>query len=144
MSDSRSVVSKSETPCTVACQAPLSMEFSRQEYWSGLPFPSPGDLNMFITALCSIMGGSLKQKAGAVNPTRTAMMFCRGSLRGYGVETDQAWESKIGRKGWGSLCKARHLPVGLPSSRRRPPGPAGTARSPGVPWRQPRAERARL
>ena len=32
------------TPWTVACQAPLSMEFSRQEYWSGLPFTSPGDL----------------------------------------------------------------------------------------------------
>ena len=31
-------------PWTVACQAPLSMEFSRQEYWSGLPFPTPGDL----------------------------------------------------------------------------------------------------
>jgi len=31
-------------PWTVACQAPLSMEFSRQEYWSGLPFPSSGDL----------------------------------------------------------------------------------------------------
>ena len=29
---------------TVACQAPPSMGFSRQEYWSGLPFPSPGDL----------------------------------------------------------------------------------------------------
>ena len=29
---------------TVACQAPLSMGFSRQDYWSGLPFPSPGDL----------------------------------------------------------------------------------------------------
>ena len=29
---------------TVACQAPLSMEFSRQEYWSGLPCPPPGDL----------------------------------------------------------------------------------------------------
>ena len=29
---------------TVACQAPLSMGSSRQEYWSGLPFPSPGDL----------------------------------------------------------------------------------------------------
>ena len=28
----------------VACQAPPSMGFSRQEYWSGLPFPSPGDL----------------------------------------------------------------------------------------------------
>ena len=32
------------TPWIVACQAPLSMGFSRQEYWSGLPFPSPGDL----------------------------------------------------------------------------------------------------
>ena len=31
-------------PWTVALQAPLFMEFSRQEYWSGLPFPSPGDL----------------------------------------------------------------------------------------------------
>ena len=33
-----------ETPWTVARQAPLSMGFSRQEYWSGLPFPSLGDL----------------------------------------------------------------------------------------------------
>ena len=32
------------TPWTVAYQAPQSMEFSRQEYWSGLPFPSLGDL----------------------------------------------------------------------------------------------------
>ena len=32
------------TPWTVACYGPLSMEFSRQEYWSGLPFPSPRDL----------------------------------------------------------------------------------------------------
>ena len=32
------------TPWTVSCQSPLSMELSRQEYWSGLPFPSPGDL----------------------------------------------------------------------------------------------------
>ena len=28
-----------------SCQAPLSIEFSRQEYWSGLPFPSPGNLS---------------------------------------------------------------------------------------------------
>ena len=34
----------SVTPWTVAYQAPPSMEFSRQEYWSGLPFPSPEDL----------------------------------------------------------------------------------------------------
>ena len=32
------------TPRTIAHQAPLSMVFSRQEYWSGLPFPSPGHL----------------------------------------------------------------------------------------------------
>ena len=32
------------TPWTVAHQAPPSMGFSRQEYWSGVPFPSPGDL----------------------------------------------------------------------------------------------------
>ena len=32
------------TPWTVACQAPPSMGFSRQEYWSDLPFPLPGDL----------------------------------------------------------------------------------------------------
>ena len=31
-------------PWTVACQAPLSMGLSRQEYWNGLPFPSPGYL----------------------------------------------------------------------------------------------------
>ena len=43
-----SLVAKScltlETPWTAACKAPLSMGFSRQEYWSELPFPSPGDL----------------------------------------------------------------------------------------------------
>ena len=32
------------TPWTVACQAPLSLGFPRQEYWGGLPFPSPEDL----------------------------------------------------------------------------------------------------
>ena len=32
------------TPWTVTCQASLSMEFSKQEYWSVLPFPPPGDL----------------------------------------------------------------------------------------------------
>ena len=39
-----SVVSSSVTPWTGSCQAPPSTEFSRQEYWSGLPFPPPRDL----------------------------------------------------------------------------------------------------
>ena len=41
---SHSVMLNSVIPWTVACQALLSMEFPRQEYWSGLPFPPPGDL----------------------------------------------------------------------------------------------------
>ena len=36
----------SATLWTVSRQVPLSMEFSRQEHWSGLPFPSPGDLTI--------------------------------------------------------------------------------------------------
>ena len=36
---------------TVACQAPLSIEFLRQEYWSSLPFPSPGDLPSLLPLL---------------------------------------------------------------------------------------------
>ena len=39
-----SVVSNSATPWIGACQSPLSMGFSKQEYWSGLPFPNAGDL----------------------------------------------------------------------------------------------------
>ena len=44
------------TPWTVAYQAPLSTECPRQEYWSGLPFPSPGD-RIFLAQglnLCSV------------------------------------------------------------------------------------------
>ena len=41
------------TPWTVTHQAPLSMEFSRQEYWSKLAFPTPGDLsNRGIEPMC--------------------------------------------------------------------------------------------
>ena len=38
-------MSDSAIPWTVASQAPLSIEFFKQEYWNGLPFPSPGDLS---------------------------------------------------------------------------------------------------
>ena len=44
ISVSHSVISDSTIPWTVACQAPLSTGFSRQENWSGLPFPSTEDL----------------------------------------------------------------------------------------------------
>ena len=41
VSESRSVVANSATSWIVTRQAPLSLQFSRQEFWSGLPFPSP-------------------------------------------------------------------------------------------------------
>ena len=44
---------------TVTCQAPLSMGFSRQEYWSGLPCPPPGDLPNSGTAPASLMSPAL-------------------------------------------------------------------------------------
>ena len=42
------------TPWTIACQAPLSMEFLRQAYWSGLPFPSSGDCPNPVTETASL------------------------------------------------------------------------------------------
>ena len=65
-----------ETPWTVAHQVLLSMELSRQEYWSGLPFPTPGDLpnpGIEPTSLVSpaLAGGFFTTSAtGKPNETR--------------------------------------------------------------------------
>ena len=66
-----------ETLWTVACQAPLSTGFSRQEYWSGLPFPTPGDLpNQGIEPVPlalqveSLPLGHLMQRTDSVEKTR--------------------------------------------------------------------------
>ena len=62
-------VQLSVTIWTVAHQAPLSMEFSRQEYWSGLPCPPPGDLPDPGIEPKSLMSPAL---AGAFFTTSTA------------------------------------------------------------------------
>ena len=50
----------SGTPWTIAFQPPVCMEFSRQEYWSELPFPTPGDLpHPGIESKCPALGGGL-------------------------------------------------------------------------------------
>ena len=54
-----SVVSDSVTPWTVAYQAPLYVEFSRQEYWSGLPCPPPQDLPNPVMKPTSLMSPAL-------------------------------------------------------------------------------------
>ena len=62
---------------SVVCQAPLSMGFPRQEYWSGLPFPPPGDLFW---------------------PRDKTCIFCTGRQTLYQLSH---WESpKMGRKPW--------------------------------------------
>jgi len=51
--------SDSVTPWTVASQAPLSIGFSRQEYWSWVPLPSPGDLPDLETELVAPVASAL-------------------------------------------------------------------------------------
>jgi len=66
---SLSVVSDSSvTLWTVARQAPLSMGFSWQEYWSGLPFPSPGDLPDSGTELPSPESPAMKGRLFTAEP----------------------------------------------------------------------------
>ena len=61
-------------PQAVACQVPLSMEFSRQGYWNGLPFPSLRDLPDLV-----IEPGSSAYEAGSVlfEPPGKSIYFCR-------------------------------------------------------------------
>ena len=60
-----SVLSNSETPQTVAHQAPLPMEFSREEYWSGLPFPSLSDLLHYVH---QALGSSISLELTQIRP----------------------------------------------------------------------------
>ena len=59
-SANRSVMSDSAQPRTAAHQAPLSMGFSRQESWSGLPFPAPRDLPNPGTGPASVASPALQ------------------------------------------------------------------------------------
>ena len=68
------------TPWTIACQAPLSMEFSRQEYWSGLPFPSPGDLHDPEIKLASLTFLALAGEFFTITATWEAQEVLRGIL----------------------------------------------------------------
>ena len=60
------------TPWTVACQAPLSMGFSKQEYWSGLPFRSPGHLLDPEIELASPVSPALAGRFFTIAPMKVA------------------------------------------------------------------------
>ena len=90
------VVSKSfVTPWTVACQAPLSMRFPRQECWSGLPFPSPGDL----PNLCLVLGRYIlhhwatweAQNMENCSPYRTGLLYMGENLFGTFYSFIDVW-----------------------------------------------------
>ena len=61
---------------TVVFQSPLSMEFSRQEYWNGLPFPSPGDLPDAGIEPASLVSPALAGRFFATNA-----MFCHTGMQ---------------------------------------------------------------
>ena len=63
------------TPCTIAHQVPLSMGFSRQEHWSGLPLPSPGNLPDPGIEPTSLMSPALSGEFFTTEPTEKALAF---------------------------------------------------------------------
>ena len=71
------------TLSTVAHQAPLSMGFSRQDYWSGLPFPSPWDLSDLEIEPMSLTPSAL---AGRFFITRATWEACISPVVMYGCE----------------------------------------------------------
>ena len=78
-------MSDSETPWTVACQAPLYMGFSRQDYWRGLPCLPPGDPPDLRIEPSSLVSPALRvdslplvPSSGKPNITPTCLKLCRG------------------------------------------------------------------
>ena len=67
------------TPWTTAGQAPLSMKFSKQEYWSGLPFPTPGDcpnpgVKLASPGFLALAGGIFTTEAPRYGPEGKALI----------------------------------------------------------------------
>ena len=90
------------TPRTVAHQSPQSMGFSRQEYWSGLPFPSPGDPpNPGTEPRSPALQADALRIAGrcfTVWATREASSKNKSTINELMVATGEEWEKHIVRK----------------------------------------------
>ena len=74
------------TQWTVACQAPLSVGFSRQEYWSGLPYPPSGDLLNPGTEPASLMSPALAGGLFNTSATWDAFLFFQASPCKWGTQ----------------------------------------------------------
>ena len=100
----------STTPWTLPCQAPLSMEFSRQQYWSGLPFRSPKDLSDWgikpWTAALTVNSLTLSHLGSPVK-------FFSEMLISVAVQ-EHTWSKKLGKEqssSYISILKALRSPV---------------------------------
>ena len=78
---------------TAAHKAPLSIEFPRQEYWSGLPFPTPGDFpnpgNELVSSLSPALAGRFFTPASPGKPSNT--VDCFSELDNFKSEVCQAY-----------------------------------------------------
>ena len=87
----------SETPWTVACQAPVSMVFPKQKYWSRFPFPTPGDLPKPGTEPASLASPALAGELLTMAPSRyssNSMTFWK--RQNYGDSN-----KSVATKSWG-------------------------------------------
>ena len=75
------------TPWIIAYQAPLSMGFSRQGYWSGLPFPSPGEKLICIDLAYSAFSGVSDSKESACNAEDPGSILGSGRSLEKGMAT---------------------------------------------------------
>ena len=95
-----SVMSDSAPPWTVAHQAPLSMEFSRKEYWSGLSFPTPGDLsnpgsNLYLLSLLHWQANSLASPGKPHREITFAQSRTTSQCQGWRKSRSLWWKLKF-------------------------------------------------
>ena len=91
------------TPWTAACQAPLPMEFSRQECWSGLPLPPPGDLPHPGTEPTSLEAPALQTYSLPLSHQENP--DSKGSCHYIGL----IWQTLAGVLEWKSLTESRQM-----------------------------------
>ena len=114
------------TPWTIAYQTPLSMGFSRQEYWSGLPFPSPGNLPDLGIELASLVPPTLAGRFFTTEPPGNPSWYSlMGLSHNYNEEEENwppapsGWSVAFSYKPLFFLCvpkvPSRLLPVSLSS-----------------------------
>ena len=80
-----------ETLWTVTCQAPRSMGFSRQEYWRGLPYPSPVHLPDTGIELASLMSPGVSLMSPAIIKQRHYFANKGSTRQSYGFSSSHVW-----------------------------------------------------